>query len=355
MIITRGLFLLITLLMVPLLVLTAWADQVTLKNGDRVTGKIEKKDGAALTFKSDVFGEVTIPWQNVAQVVSDEPLTVVLPDGKSVLGKVATTENKLEVTTQTTKESVAIAEVGAIRNADEQKAHERLEHPGLLNLWTGYADLGVSFARGNADTTNITTAMNATRETRTDKTSLYFNQIYATGKAADGSSAKTAQAVRGGWAYNRNLSKRLFLNLFNDYEYDLFQSLDLRFVFGGGLGYSFIKNDQTQLDLLGGADYNHEKFSTPLTRNSAELYWGDNLLHKFSKTTALTQSFRMFNNMSELGEYRLNFDLGAVTTLKKWLSWQLTVSDRYLSNPIFGHKQNDVLFTTGIRVTFARQ
>jgi putative salt-induced outer membrane protein YdiY len=346
------------LLFIPLtlsvFVSAALADQVTLKNGDRVTGKIVKKDGAALTFKSDVFGDVTIPWDNVTEVVSDEPLTVVLPDGKSIQGKVATTEKKLEVATPTTKESIAIADVGAIRNADEQKAWEGLQHPGLLHAWAGYADLGVSLARGNADATVITTAMSATRETRSDKTNLHFNQIYSTGTVADGSNAKIAEAIRGGWAYDRNLTPRLFVNLFNDYEYDLFQGLDLRFVIGGGLGYSVIKNDQTQFDLLGGAAYNREKFNTPLTRNSAELYWGNNLLHKFSKITSLTQSFRMFNNVSELGEYRINFDLGAVTTLKKWLSWQLTVSDRYLSNPLPDRKQNDVLFTTGIRVNFSR-
>lgn len=144
------------------------------------------------------------------------------------------------------------------------------------------------------------------------------------------------------------------MNLFNDYEYDLFQNLDLRFVIGGGLGYTLIKKDQTQVDLLGGAAYNREKFSTPLIRNSAEAFWGDNLVHKFSKITSLTQSFRMFDNLSELGEYRVNFDVGTVTTLKKWLSWQLTVSDRYLSNPIPGRKHNDVLVTTGIRVSFAK-
>ena len=343
-----------SLLVLPFLVCAARADQVTLKNGDRITGKIVKKDEGTLTFKSDTFGNVTIPWGKVSQLVSDDPLTVVLPDGKSVLGRVGTTENKLEVATQTTKESVAINDVGAIRNADEQKLYEQLQRPGLLNLWAGYADLGVSLARGNADTSTITTAMNATRATRKDKTSVYFNQIYSTGKAVDGSSVKTAQATRGGWAYNRNVSPRVFVNLFNDYEYDLFQDLDLRFVIGGGLGYTLIKNEQTQLDLLGGPAYNREKFSTPLTRNSAEAYWGDNLVHKFSKITSLTQSFRMFNNLSELGEYRVNFDVGTVTTVKKWLSWQLTASDRYLSNPILGRKHNDVLFTTGIRVSFAR-
>jgi putative salt-induced outer membrane protein YdiY len=281
-------------------------------------------------------------------------LTVVLPDGKSVLGKVGTTENKLEVASQTAKESVALPEVSAIRNADEQKLYERLQHPGLLNLWAGHADLGVSLARGNADTTTITSALTASRVTKKDTTAVYFNQIFADGTAIDGSSAKTAQAIRGGWAYNRDVSPRLFVNLFNDYEYDLFQDLDLRFVIGGGLGYSLIKNERTQLNVLGGADYNHEKFSTPLIRNSAEAYWGDTLTYKFSKSTSLAQSFRMFNNLTDLGTYRINFDLGTVTNLNKWLSWQLTVSDRYLSDPVSGNKPNDVLLTTGIRVTFAR-
>jgi hypothetical protein len=35
------------------------ADQVTLKNGDRVTGQIVKKDGDKLTVKSGLMGEVS--------------------------------------------------------------------------------------------------------------------------------------------------------------------------------------------------------------------------------------------------------------------------------------------------------
>jgi putative salt-induced outer membrane protein len=344
----------LSIAILPFFVCLVWADQVTLKNGDRVSGKILKKDGASLAFKSSVFGEVTIPWEKVEQVATDEDVTVVLPDGKSVLGKLGTQDNKLEVTTPTSRESVTLANVSAIRNTDEQKAYERLQHPSIFNLWTGYADLGVSLARGNADTTTINSALNASRETRTDKTLAYFNQIYATGQLLDGTSASTAQAIIGGLAYNRNLSPRLFVNLFNSYEYDKFQDLDLRFVIGGGLGYSVIKNERTQLDLLGGADYNHEKYSTPLTRNSAELSFGDILTHKISKATSITQALRIFPNMSDLGQYRINFEFGTVTTLTRLLAWQLTFSDRYQSNPVEGRKNNDILFTTGIRVNFSR-
>ena len=339
------------LLMFPLLACVAWADQVNLKNGDRITGKVVKKDGAALTFKSDVFGVIAIPWDQVTQLVSDEQLTVVLPDGKMVQGKLATAENKLVVTTATARESVALGETPAIRNADEQRAWERLQNPGLFQLWSGFVDFGASLARGNAETTTMTTGLNASRVTRTDKTALYFNQIYATATVG-GETSTAAQAIRGGWAYNRNLSPRVFMNLFNDWEYDKFQNLDLRLVLGTGLGYSVVKTERTRFDLLGGGAYTHEEFSTPLSRNSGSIYWGNDWNYRLTGNTAFKQSFRMFNNLTEGGEFRVNFDVGTVTALTKWLSLQLTYSDRYLTNPAGGREKNDILFTTGVRIKF---
>lgn len=339
------------LLLLLFLASLAWADQVTLKNGDRVTGKVVKKDGAALTFKSDAFGVIAIPWDQVVQLVSDEPLTVALPDGKLVQGKLATADNKLVVTTATARESIALAETPAIRNADEQRAWERLQHPGVFQLWSGFVDFGASMARGNAETTTMTTGVNASRVTTTDKTMLYFNQIYATA-TFDGETSTAAQAIRGGWAYNRNLAPRVFWNLFNDWEYDKFQDLDLRLVLGTGLGYNVVKTERTRFDLLGGGAYTHEEFSTPLSRNSGSIYWGNDWNYRITGNTAFKQSFRMFNNLTETGEFRINFDVGTVTALTKWLSFQVTYSDRYLSNPVGDREKNDVLFTTGVRIKF---
>jgi hypothetical protein len=58
--------------------------------------------------------------------------------------------------------------------------------------------------------------------------------------------------------------------------------------------------------------------------------------------------------MTDTGQYRLTFDLSAVTALKKWLGWQLTFSDRFLSNPVQGRLRNDVLLSTGFRLSFAK-
>src|SRR4051812_2106933 len=55
-------------------VCSAYADQVTLKNGDRITGAIVKKEGNDLTLKSDLIGTVTIPWDQISEIKSTGPL-----------------------------------------------------------------------------------------------------------------------------------------------------------------------------------------------------------------------------------------------------------------------------------------
>lgn len=328
------------------------ADQVVLKNGDIITGAIVKKSGGKLTIKSEFLGEVTMPWTSVKTIRSDAPVTVELPGGERIAGKLSTSGENLEVTTDLGVKQEALSTVGDMRDAAEQHSWERLQHPGVLELWTGFFDAGLALARGNARTDTLTNAFTATRITRNDKITVNFSQIYGTATINNVSSA-VANAVRGGWSYNRNLTSRFFVSTLNDYEHDVFQNLDLRFVVGAGAGYNAIKGERTTLALSAGSDYEHENFDQALNRSSAELNFGDVFTHKFTSTMNLTQSFRYFANMSELGQYRVNFDMGTVTAIRKWLGWHVTASDRFLSNPVFGRQRNDMLLSTGFRLSFA--
>lgn len=331
----------------------AWADQVVMRNGDRVTGTIIKQDGKTITIKTDVFGVVTAPWDQVASLQSEQQVNVVLKDGRTLLGTLSTSAGKVEIAGKDTKAGVAPGEVSSIRNADEQRAYERLLEPGLLQLWSGGGSVGWAGTNGNAKTLTFTTALNAARTTNTDKTSIYFSLIKASA-LVNGTSASTAQAVRGGIGYDHNVSPRLFVNAFNDYEYDKFQNLDLRFVIGGGFGFHAWKGERSTLDLLGGADFNHSSFSTPLTKNFAEAFWGDEYTLKLTGASSLIQSFRMFNALSDSGAYRVNVDVSLSTKLARWLTWNLALSDRYLSDPAPGRKTNDWLYTTGLGLTFGK-
>jgi hypothetical protein len=333
---------------------TALADQVMMKNGDRVTGSIVKKDGKTLTIKTEHFGLVTTSWDQVESIRADKPVNVVLPDGRTVQATLETANGKVEVATASTKVSLTPAEISTIRNDDEQHAYERLQDPGWTDLWAGTGAIGIAGTAGNAKTLTFTTNFTAARVTNTDKASVYFNTIKASADV-NGKSADTAEAVRGGLAYDHNFGLRMFVNVFNDYEYDKFQDLDLRFVLGGGLGFHAIRTERSALDLLGGVDFNHSSFSTPLTQESAEAFWGDDYKLKRTPTTTFAQSFRMFNDLTNTGSYRMNFDAGMSMKVAKWLNWNVTLSDRYLNHPAAGRKTNDLLYTTGLGLTFARK
>jgi hypothetical protein len=109
------------------------------------------------------------------------------------------------------------------------------------------------------------------------------------------------------------------------------------------------------LDLFAGASFNQEFFSTDITRRSAELLVGNEFAYKLAENIAFKERLVIFPNMSELGEFRGTLDTSLLTKLNNWLGWQITVSDRYLSNPLFGIKKNDLLLTTGLRLTFGRE
>ncbi len=339
-----------------LLCADALADQVTLKNGDRLTGTITKSDGESLSMKSEFAGEVKIQWAAVEEISSNQPLYVTLKDGQVIVGTVTTSGGKIEIQTQDAgKVTTSKAAIQLIRSREEQAAYQaeidRKLNPKLGDLWSGTADAGLSLTRGNADTLTISLGTQAARTTPRDKWSVYAAALLAKNRT-NGISLTTASAIRGGVRYDFNLSKRLFAFALADLDHDKFQNLDLRLVLGGGLGFHAKKTERTTLDIFGGGTFNQEFFSTGLTRRSAEGLVGEELSHKLSKTIALTERAAFYPNLSDLGEYRLTFDSSVVTRLSKLLGYQITLSDRFQSNPLPGIKKNDLLLTTGIRLTF---
>jgi putative salt-induced outer membrane protein YdiY len=332
-------------------------DEVTLRNGDRISGKVVQKDQKLLEFKSSVFGLIKIPWKEVAGLRTDTPVHVVLQDGEDVFGRLEATKDEVRIIGDDRQEESSFAELLAIRDAKEQREYERLLRPAWTQLWAGTGTVGMAGTQGNAEALTFTAGLKASRITRTDKTSIYFNAIRATAEV-DGIAADTAEATRGGWAYSHDFASRFTWNLFNDYEYDRFQNLDLRFVLGGGGGFVVWKGERSQLDLVMGGAYNQEYFTPleedPFSRSTAEAYFGNDFNLRLTQVTSLNQTMRFFSNLNEPGDYRFNVDLGANTEITNWLTWNLSLSNRNLSNPVQGRRKNDFLYTTGIGVSFAR-
>src|SRR5260370_35320722 len=68
-------------------------------------------------------------------------------------------------------------DIATLRNDAEQKAYERVLHPGILDLWTINGSLNIAGAKGNAETSTLTTPFNFVRASTTSRTTPYFNSL----------------------------------------------------------------------------------------------------------------------------------------------------------------------------------
>lgn len=240
----------------------ARADEVTLKNGDRLTGTIIKSDAKTLDIKTEFAGVVTIQWSAITSISSTEPLHLGLSDGQVIVGPVTTHDGQVTVTTQTAGVVTASKDsIQVIRSDSEQAAYDaamgRLQHPHLTDDWNGLLDTGLSLTRGNSATLTFALSGKAVRETDRDKITVYATAIY--GKNENTSpSQTTAHQIQGGVRGDVNFSERWFGFAFTDFNYNELQHLDLQNVIAGGVGFHMIKRKNTAFDLFGGAGYNQE-------------------------------------------------------------------------------------------------
>jgi putative salt-induced outer membrane protein len=346
-----------------------FADQITLKNGDRLTGTVVKSDGKVLVLHTEFAGDVSLQFAAITQITSEKELHVSTSDKRTVVGPVTSSDGKLEVATKTLGTvEVPVGSVVLIRNDAEQAAYDKSLHPGLTHGWNGGVDVGFSLARGNSETENLALALNAAHPTLNDKIILHVSSIYTDNQLATPSTV--ADLIQAGIRYDRNINPRLFGFGAADFMSNALQDLDLRSVYAGGLGYHAIKSDGTTLDFLAGLNYTHETYSngppvTPatvpptytsygVTNRFAALTLGEDLTHKLGKSTVITENLYLFPDLSNTGEYRATFNFGSVTKISKWLGWQNQFGDIYVSNPPSTAKKNDVIFTTGLNFSFTR-
>lgn len=326
------------------------AEEVSLKNGDHLSGAIVSMDGKKLVLKTTYAGEVSIDWAEVSQFSSDkQPLVVTKADKQLVSGTVAAEGSDVMVTTAQGVQRVPRTDVSTMRSPADQAAYEKSLHPGMMEGWIGGGSLGFALARGNSETTNVALGFNALRKTNTDAWVVNATSIYSTDNKLN---ATTANALGGLIRYDHDLNKRWFAFGAFAGMYDALQDLNYRILPGGGIGYHAIASSTTTLDLLGGLGYTRESYYDGTINNLLTATVGNEFAHKFTKTTSITQNLYYLPSLNNTSNYRVNFNFGIATKLNNWLTANANFNDQYVSRPVLGNKNNNIIFTTGLGFAF---
>jgi len=336
-------------LLIPCLLAScfAYADQIQLKNGNSLTGKITKLDSGKVTIQTDFADEIAIKWDKIAKITSDTPIYLPGPNQKTLtVNSIERSDDHVIVSgANTPQTSLAAVDVTLFRSEDEQKAYEKTLHPGILEEWSGGLTFGLALARGNSETTNIASGLALARTTLNDKITLYLTSVYATDALLN---TTTSDAINAGARYDHNLTNRLFAYGSADFSYDQLQGLNLGTIIGGGLGVHVINRPDTSLDVLGGISWTRQAYIGNVIKSFPSAQIGETFSkHLFANTDFKQRGF-FYPDLTNSSQYNAALDAGLSTKVYKRLSWQLTFSDRYTSYPLPGKKSNDLLFSTGV-------
>ncbi len=335
----------------------AFADVVTLKNGDRVTGTLVTIKGGTLTLKSDILGTLTIPMAKVATYSVEKQVAVVIKGREPMEGNLELAPSgDWNLKTKEKTETIPAAQVDTIMPAAD---YEKLvvATPHVWQAWKGLASLGESIQHGNQQTNTFTTTIAAVRERPAapifqmhTRTNFGLTTLLSHAEA-DGSNV-TSHTLSTNLREDLLFTPTNFVFGMAQLDHISTEGLYMRQTYGGGFGRDVIKNPRTTFSVIGGLTAQHEKFFSGLSDETLNGLIGETLGEQLSKRMRLDHSLIFYPNFTQTGEYR--FDTTTTLAIKLFNKFSFTASaiDLFLSNPPPGNERNNITLSMGIGYTF---
>jgi putative salt-induced outer membrane protein YdiY len=339
-----------------LLAASASADQVVLKNGDRITGRITGLDGSFLHLKTEAMGELSLDWTQVESLQTIKPLTVDA-NGITVQAIAIRREEKNDTVEMVSHTLLQVSPGRVLSLVPDTTAAPAPHRRGLRDGWNSSLDAGLSAAYNTTNTTTVSIAGRAVRTMDDARLTFNYSSLYARTTDSTGTIVIGSDNVHGTARYERNYGESMFAFGFGNFETDRAQQLNLRDVFGGGTGYRMAQTGRLRMDVFTGATVNQESYSSSSSsdRVTGELLFGQDSSFSLYGRTSLASRLSLYPNLTLPGEYRLALDASASTQINHWLSWQVGVSDQYSSNPVALARANSVAFTAGLRLSLGKE
>ncbi|MGD8892543.1 MAG: DUF481 domain-containing protein [Desulfobacterales bacterium] len=246
------------------------ADEVRLKNGDRLTGKVIRMEADKLILKTIYAGEISIVWQEVASIKTDGSVKVVLKDETALEGTTLAIEDgkmKLDTGKLEAPASFSLVDVKAIN-----------PEPIKTVKVTTRANVNITNERGNTDSDNY--YLDGEFVARTKK-----NRYKIGGELSkeESNGTTTSQNWLAYGNYSHFLDKKWYLYADTLFEHDEFKDLDLRSTLGVGTGYQIFETQLLNLSISAGLAKVDENFDVAKDDDYTAGQWSVNYDQYFFK------------------------------------------------------------------------
>jgi Protein of unknown function, DUF481 len=363
-------------------------EELTLKNGDRLTGQLLNSTGTEIKFKSDLAGEVTVQWDNVTELKSNRDFAVIPKDVKDSSDSAAVPQGMIKIREKTiavtpiipgkpvtvptapktgeeasvsNKEVVAAKEIPTstigfvVDDVSYQKEiHKRI---GFTSGWDGHIATGSTtiLSTQKSFLLAVNTALRRSIPTVSWldpklRTTLDFNM--SVGKTTQVGDPDTFTNVyHVGAERDEYFSRRGYYLQVTSFDHDFSQGLVLQQIYGGGIGATLHKTATHEFDITADLHYEGQQFNATANVSELNLHLiGSSLTeaysHKWAKITfdEKLSADIAWNNATA---FSATANSSVRMPIYKKLGFSVSVIDNFLNNPQVGYNKNSLQFSTG--------
>ncbi len=315
------------------------ADEIILKNGDRLTGTVTSAEGETLLLETDYSDPVKILKSKVMKINIAEPAEIHLIQGEILKGKVRSEgDGKIIIEAIPGREDAHVAwnNVAAINPPPKKKS-----------TWNGDVTVGANKQSGNTERTSAFIGATAVRRTPQDRYSLRYLFNYA-----EEDSEISARNTYGAGKYDYFFTEKFYGYLSVELLNDEFKNLNLRTVVGPGVGYQFWDDNIKSLLLEGGISYFSENLEEGEDTDWITARLAADLRYTLWGSVVFSDYLVVYPSLEDSGQYQLRNEAAISTALSSDWSLRLAHILERDSNPPLNVKKNDQNWILGLQYGF---
>ena len=276
-----------------------FAEEIHLKNGDRISGSIIEETDHKVIIETEAMGQIAIE-----------------------------------------KDFIKYEEEKQIDTAEQGDAPH----------WQRKASIGYSQTSGNTEASQGSVELSFNRKTGDDEWTGQFKAYLSTSN--EKMDAKKFYGMgRYAYSFSRDLKWYNFYKL--EADQDHFANIDYRFIPSTGIGYWFSDEEDWKFMAEGALGFEHTNYRDATdSDNEAILIPRGFLEKKLIGSLKFSEDITLYPSISEGGDYRLHSETALINPINDKTSWKVSFIDDYNSSPSGTTKKNDFRLISSIDYVF---
>lgn len=311
------------------------ADQIVLKNGDKLTGKIGLISGGTMAFNSPVLGDLTIKLADLQDYTTSEPAKVRLKTGQTITAPISQGS-----ATQITTVPAQVTPTSEVKDVNTP-----------ATKWTGNFIINGALNRGNSDTDafGFSALVTLRRDNEFANDKFIFGGDYNEGGTGRGNKhLTTTDNWDAMFEYDKFLNDKLFVYGNVGYLHDRIAALNVQLTPGVGLGYQWFEQPDFHFSTEGGVSYLYKDYRIGGVQQAAAFRLAYHIDKQLNEKVSIFNDAEFIAAFEDPSNYIINADAGIQAALTKSFFSQFKVQYRRADRPAPGLLKDDLAFLLGV-------